>query len=152
MTTINSTSPLATYLASVSKSAASSSSSAEENTNSDPIAELRRLASQMVARSEGGLLRALNSSNQSSSTSALASDRVGQSSGQGSSGTQIQLPDVSVMDRDDAAKLLVQVDKLIDAGLGDSGSFVGFNDGQQTDSLATYRDWLQEKGGISVYV
>ncbi len=56
------------------------------------------------------------------------------------------------MDRDDAAKLLVQVDKLIDAGLGDSSSFVGFNAGQQTDSLATYRDWLQAKGGVSIYV
>ena len=61
-------------------------------------------------------------------------------------------PDVSTMDRDDAAKLLVQVDKLIDAGLGDSSSFVGFNAGQQTDSLTTYRDWLQARGGVSIYV
>ena len=44
-----------------------------------------------------------------------------------------------------------QVDKLIDAGLGDS-SFVGFNAGQQTDSLTTYRDWLQARGGVSIYV
>ena len=151
MTTINSTSPLTSYLAGISKSAASSSSSAEDNTNSDPVAEVRRLAAQMVARSEGGLLRALNSSNQAS-PSALRSDRVDQSSGLTGSSAQIQLPDVSVMDRDDAAKLLVQVDKLIDAGLGDSASFVGFNDGQQTESLATYRAWLQERGGISVYV
>lgn len=149
MTTINSTSPLASYLASVSKTAASSSSSAEENTNSDPIADLRRLATQMVARSEGGLLRALNSGKQAE---ALASDRVGQSSDLRSGAAQIQLPDVSLMDRDEAAKLLVQVDKLVEAGLGDSGSFVGFNAGQKTDSLATYRDWLQERGGISVYV
>ena len=151
MTTINSTSPLASYLASVSKPAASSSSSAEANTNSDSVAELRRVAAQMVARSEGGLLRALNSGKQAA-PSALASDRVGQSNGLGNGATQIQLPDVAAMDRDDAAKLLEQVDKLIDAGLGDSGSFVGFNAGQQTDSLATYRDWLQEKGGISIYV
>ena len=149
MTTINSTSPLASYLAGVSKPAASSSSSAEDNTNSSPVAELRRLASQMVARSEGGLLRALSNSN--ASAQAHASERSALNGGLGS-GAQIRLPDVAQMDRDDAAKLLAQVDKLIDAGLGDSGSFVGFNDGQQTDSLATYRDWLQAKGGISVYV
>ena len=27
-----------------------------------------------------------------------------------------------------------------------------FNAGQQTDSLTTYRDWLQARGGVSIYV
>lgn len=149
MTTINSASPLAAYLASVNKAAAGSSSSAEANTNSDPTAEIRRQAMQMMARSEGGLLRALSSTQQAQQ---VASDHAAQNSVIGQASGQIQLPDVSAMDRDDAAKLLVQVDKLMDKGLGDSASFVGFNDEQQTDSLATYRNWLQERGGISVYV
>ena len=31
-------------------------------------------------------------------------------------------------------------------------SFIGYNGEQQTDSLATYRDWLQARGGVSIYV
>jgi hypothetical protein len=31
-------------------------------------------------------------------------------------------------------------------------SVAGFNGDKQTDSLETYRDWLQSKAGISVYV
>lgn len=151
MTTINSNSPLATYLASAAKTTPATAGAGQEKpaeSSKDPIAELRSLARQMVARSEGGLLRALNSGN---GLQIGASQRLAEVASPGS-GTKIELPDVAAMDRDDAAKLLAQVEKLIDAGLGDSGSFVGFNDGQQTESLATYRDWLQAKGGVSIYV
>lgn len=153
MTTISNTSPLATYLASASKNGTTTSPNSQEKpaeTVKDPIAELRSLARQMVARSEGGLLRALTGGN---TTSPLASDRVSLNPNLGGgSSSQIELPDVSALDREDAAKLLVQVNKLIDAGLGDSKAFVGANGDKTTDSLTTYRDWLQEKGGISIYV
>ena len=150
MTTINTSSPLASYLASAGKVTTATTASSQEKpaeSSKDPIAELRSLARQMVARSEGGLLRALNGggSLQPSISQSLSGNKIGES------GAKIELPDVAAMDRDDAAKLLVQVDKLIDAGLGDS-SFVGFNAGQQTDSLTTYRDWLQARGGVSIYV
>ncbi len=150
MTTINTSSPLASYLASAGKATTATTASSQEKpaeSSKDPIAELRSLARQMVARSEGGLLRALNGggSLQPSVSQSLSGSKAGES------GAKIELPDVAAMDRDDAAKLLVQVDKLIDAGLGDS-SFVGFNAGQQTDSLTTYRDWLQARGGVSIYV
>lgn len=150
MTTINTSSPLASYLASAGKATTATTASSQEKpaeSSKDPIAELRSLARQMVARSEGGLLRALNGggSLQPSASQSLSGSKAGES------GAKIELPDVAAMDRDDAAKLLVQVDKLIDAGLGDS-SFVGFNAGQQTDSLTAYRDWLQARGGVSIYV
>lgn len=150
MTTINTNSPLASYLAGTGKTTAATAAGQEKPTESskDPIAELRSLARQMVARSEGGLLRALSGGN---GLQLGATQRLAEVTAQ-ASGAKIELPDVANMDRDDAAKLLVQVDKLIDAGLGDSSSFVGFNAGQQTDSLATYRDWLQAKGGVSIYV
>ncbi len=157
MTTINNTSPLATYLASANKNTAAATSAASQEkpaeTARDPIAELRSLARQMVARSEGGLLRALSSGPNGSQP--LASDRVSLNPGvAGSSGGsgKIGLPDVSALDREDAAKLLVQVEKLIDAGMGDSKAFTGRNGDKSTDSLTTYRDWLQAKGGISIYV
>ena len=155
MTTINSTSPLASYLASASKPSSAQAGGQEkagEGTR-DPIAELRKLANLMVARSEGGLLRALNGGDGDSpqvGMNGLAAS-TGQAQFSGGS-SRIQLPDVAGLERDDAAKLLEQVDKLIDSGLGDSIGFAGFRDGEQTDSLATYRDWLQDKGGISIYV
>ena len=63
MTTINTSSPLASYLASAGKATTATTASSQEKpaeSSKDPIAELRSLARQMVARSEGGLLRALN--------------------------------------------------------------------------------------------
>jgi hypothetical protein len=153
MTTISNNSPLASYLASAGKAAATTTTppaSQEKPAEStrDPIAELRSLARQMVARSEGGLLRALNGG----SGPQLASDRASLNPNLNGDSTQIELPDVAALDRDGAAKLLVQVNKLIDAGLGDSKAFTGSNGDKSTDSLTTYRDWLQEKGGISIYV
>ncbi|MOA61535.1 hypothetical protein D3C78_1867080 [compost metagenome] len=55
------------------------------------------------------------------------------------------------LDREDALALKDKVQKLIDLGLDKSTGFIGYNSEQQTDSLATYRDWLQARGGISVY-
>ncbi|MBL0951537.1 MAG: glycoside hydrolase family 15 protein, partial [Pseudomonas sp.] len=55
------------------------------------------------------------------------------------------------LDRDDAAKLLQQVQKMVDAGLDGSVRIAGHTGDKQTDSLETYRQWLQEKGGLSVY-
>jgi hypothetical protein len=150
MTTINTSSPLASYLASAGKATATTGANQEKPAESskDPIAELRSLARQMVARSEGGLLRALNGGGGIS----LASDRASLNPNLQEASTQIELPDVAALDREDAAKLLVQVNKLIDAGMGDSKAFTGSNGDKSTDSLTTYRDWLQEKGGISIYV
>ena len=49
-------------------------------------------------------------------------------------------------------KLLAQVQKMVDAGMDGSVRIAGYNGDQQTDSLETYRQWLQEKGGVSIYV
>ena len=35
---------------------------------------------------------------------------------------------------------------------GSESMIAGYNGDQQTDSLETYRQWLQEKGGVSIYV
>jgi hypothetical protein len=92
-------------------------------------------------------MRALSGTSAQSTTSSLLSA----SGQQNSSSAGIQLPDVSSLDRDEAAKLLVQVQKLADSGLSDSIGFSGSNGEQKTDSLKTYQQWLQAKGGISVY-
>ncbi|WP_252271259.1 hypothetical protein [Pseudomonas subflava] len=151
MTTINTQSPLASYLASAGKATPAASGSSQEKpaeSTKDPIAELRSLARQMIARSEGGLLRALNGGGQVS----LASQHTAPSEESHSASGKIALPDVSRLDRDEAARLLPQVEKLLDSGLAESTRFSGSNGDKQTDSLAAYRDWLQEKGGISIYV
>ena len=151
MTTINTSSPLASYLASAGKVTTATTASSQEKpaeSSKDPIAELRSLARQMVARSEGGLLRALNGggSLQPSISQSLSGSKAGES------GAKIELPDVAAMDRDDAAKLLAQINKLVESGMDKTGTFVGYNGDKQTDSLATYRDWLQARGGVSIYV
>ncbi|NWL78084.1 hypothetical protein DM872_14620 [Pseudomonas taiwanensis] len=73
----------------------------------------------------------------------------------GTNADRIQLPDVSELDRDDALKLKDKVQKLIDAGFDEKDSgigFIGYDGDKQTTSLTTYRDWLQAKGGVSIYV
>ena len=55
------------------------------------------------------------------------------------------------LDRDEAARLLAQVDKMLDKDLDARLTFSGSNGNEQTDSLSTYRDWLQAKGGINTY-
>ena len=147
MTSINSSSAaMISYYNSQLSNRSSSSSSGDSSTqaSSDGLESLRKYAQDVVARSQGGLMRALSGSSAQSTSSLLST-----SSQQSSAG--IQLPDVSSLDRDEAAELLVQVQKLEDAGLADSIGFSGSNGNEKTDSLQVYRQWLQEKGGISVY-
>lgn len=156
MTSISNNSPLASYVANTPKTttAATGSSPAEppRTETTDPLAEIRRFANGMVANSRGGLLRAMNADS-SEANNAIASDRFRPVTEQPArDNPRIALPDVADLDRDDAAKLLAQIDKLLDAGLDKSDSFVGYNGEQQTESLTTYRDWLQARGGVSIYV
>lgn len=154
MTSINnSPAAMVSYYASQANGQAASSkgeSKGGEQAASDPLADLRRFAKQMVARTEGGLLRSLNGGS-SASTNPLQQLRQAAGIGSGNSAAAIQLPDVASLDRDEAARLIEQVQKLTDAGLDKTLGFSGSNAGKQTDSLETYRQWLQEKGGISVY-
>lgn len=156
MTSVSSNLSLLSYISSISKSDSSSSatststatasgstdSSAEDT--KDPIAELRQYAAAIVAQSRGGLFTALAGGEQTSASQSATSNF--------SASNAIQLPDVNSMSRDDAATLLPQVQKLIDKGMSDQVSVAGYNGDQQTSSLETYRDWLQSKAGISVYV
>jgi len=157
MTSISSNSPLASYFANSAKSpSAAGTANGEKPTPSpaaakDPLAEIRRFASNLVDSSRGGLLRAMQAQGSAASAS-IASDRFRAVAEPDVASSKIALPDVAAMDRDDAAKLLAQINKLVEAGLDKSDSFVGFNGDQQTNSLTTYRDWLQAKGGVSVYV
>lgn len=153
MTLINNSSPLAGYLASLAGSktgnSGTSTTTDKPQTPSDPIASLRQLAANLVAQGRGGLMNAMAGDSSNVITNATQASKAGLN-GSGSSAA-LQLPDVSSLERDDAAKLLTQVQKLLDKGLGGGLSFVGVNGNQQTQSLETYRDWLQAKGGISVY-
>lgn len=148
MTSINNSMPamLRYYGSQVSNGSSSASGETGGQAGEDPLADLRRFAKQMVARSEGGLLRAMNGG------AATASNGLQRSSeSQPAEPSVIALPDVMQLDRDDAAKLLAQVQKMVDAGLDGSVRIAGHNGDKQTDSLETYRQWLQEKGGLSVY-
>ncbi|MWK59736.1 hypothetical protein GO594_27435 [Pseudomonas otitidis] len=152
MTLINNNSPLAGYLASLAGNKAGNSGTSgttdKPQTPSDPIADLRKLAANLVAQGRGGLMNTMAGDTGNVITNATQASQAGLN---GSGGAKLQLPDVSSLDRDDAAKLLTQVQKLLDKNLGGGLSFVGVNGNQQTQSLETYRDWLQAKGGISVY-
>lgn len=155
MTLINNNSPLAGYLASLAGNKAGNSGTSgitdKPQTPSDPIADLRKLAANLVAQGRGGLMNAMAGDTGNVITNATQASQASQAGLNGSGGAKLQLPDVSSLDRDDAAKLLTQVQKLLDKNLGGGLSFVGVNGNQQTQSLETYRDWLQAKGGISVY-
>ncbi|WP_271197237.1 hypothetical protein [Pseudomonas turukhanskensis] len=156
MTSVSSNLSLLSYISSISKSDSSDSTKAATGTSAgtatdtsteqsqDPIGDLRKYAAAIVAQSRGGLFSAMAGVEQTSASQSPTSNF--------SASSAIELPDVASMSRDDAASLLPQVQKLIDKGLGDSVSVAGFNADQQTDSLETYRDWLQSKAGISVYV
>lgn len=141
-----STSTSTSTSSSATTSTSTSTGSSTSQSSEDALESLRSYAQEVVARNKGGLMRALSGTSTQSTSSLLSS-----SSQQSSSSTGIQLPDVSSLDRDEAAKLLVQVQKLEESGLSDSIGFSGSNGNQTTDSLQTYQQWLQEKGGISVY-
>lgn len=162
MTSVSSNLSLLSYISSISKSDSSESSKATGTSTptgsgtagtgtgatteetKDPIAELRKYAAAIVAQSRGGLFTALAGGEQTSPSQSATSNF--------SASSAIQLPDVNSMSRDDAATLLPQVQKLIDKGMSDQVSVAGYNGDQQTSSLETYRDWLQSKAGISIYV
>lgn len=146
MTSITGSAPamVSYYTNQASALAAKTNDNADGAAGSDPLAELRRFAGQVVARSEGGLLRALNSDSGTTASATAAS-------GAAQSPATVALPNVAELDRDDANKLLGQVQLLIDQGLDKSLRFSGVNGDKETQSLDTYRQWLQEKGGISVY-
>lgn len=157
MTSISNNSPLASYFSNSAKPSAASTKTtggadtAGTTTAQDPLGEIRRFASEVVAHSRGGLLRALQADSSGASGS-IASDRYRPVAEQNSGNSMITLPDVATMDRDDAAKLLAQINKLVESGMDKTGTFVGYNGDKQTDSLATYRDWLQARGGVSICV
>ena len=162
MTSVSSNLSLLSYISSISKSDSSESSKATGTSTptgsgtagtgtgatteetKDPIAELRKYAAAIVAQSRGGLFTALAGGEQTSPSQSATSNF--------SASSAIQLPDVNSMSRDDAATLLPQVQKLIDKGMSDQVSVAGYNGDKQTSSLETYRDWLQSKAGISIYV
>jgi hypothetical protein len=106
----------------------------------DPIGELKKYAAALTNQHKGGLFRALANSSSQAVASPSASTK-----------TTLQLPDVANMDRDDAARLLSQVEKMLDKQQDTHLSFKGYNGKEQTESLSTYRNWLQAKGGINTY-
>lgn len=149
MTSINNSTPamLSYYGSQLNNRSGAASGEADGQATQDPLADLRRFAKQVVARSEGGLLRAMHGG------AAQPSNPVqGSGDSQPAAPSVIQLPDVMQLDRDDAATLLAQVQKMVDAGVDGSVRISGYNGDKQTDSLETYRQWLQEKGGVSIYV
>lgn len=107
----------------------------------DPIAELKKYAASLTNQHRAGLFNAMAKTDASQATSSPST----------SASNAMQLPDVASLDRDDAARLLAQVDKMLDKDLGARLTFSGSNGKEQTDSLSTYRDWLQAKGGINTY-
>lgn len=148
MTSINNSTPamLSYYGSQLNNRSSAASGDSDTSSSQDPLADLRRFAKQVVARSEGGLLRAMQGG-----TAQAATGLQGLGESEAASSSAIQLPDVEDLDRDDAAKLLEQVQKMVDGGMDGSVLIAGRNGEQQTDSLETYRQWLQEKGGLSVY-
>ena len=148
MTSINNSMPamLSYYGSQLNNRSSAASGDSDTSSSQDPLADLRRFAKQVVARSEGGLLRAMQGG-----TAQAATGLQGLGESEAASSSAIQLPDVEDLDRDDAAKLLEQVQKMVDGGMDGSVLIAGRNGEQQTDSLETYRQWLQEKGGLSVY-
>lgn len=146
---------LASYTAASKATATAGTGNTASNTTNqqssekpaDPVAEIKRLAQMMQARQTGGLFAAMaKGSSQSSSLGGL----TGSTTSSGNTAT-IPLPDVGELEKEDAQKLLTQVQKLIDNGVTDGISFKGSNGDKQTDSLSTYRDWLQAKVGIDIY-
>ena len=140
MTSISNNSPLASYFANTAKpstagTTGSGSSTDKPNTSApDPLAEIRRFASGMVANSRGGLLRAMNAES-SGASNAIASDRFRPVAEPESDTSKIALPDVADLDREDAAKLLAQINKLVESGMDKTGTFATQQCGVQPFSL-----------------
>ena len=132
------------YMTPSSKPAESSTTAQNSQTKKDtpdPIGEIKKYAASLTSQHRGGLFSAL-------AKSAGSQAPTGQPA---SAAKALQLPDVANLDRDDAARLLNQVDKMLSKDLDARLSFRGSNGSEQTDSLSTYRNWLQAKGGINTY-
>lgn len=132
------------YTTPSSKPAEASTSQQNSQANKapqDPIAELKKYAASLTSQHRSGLFSAMAKSNASQATSSQSP----------SISNAMQLPDVANLDRDEAARLLTQVDKMLDQDLDARLSLRGSNGSQQTDSLSTYRNWLQAKSGINTY-
>lgn len=165
MTTISGNSAISSYLGLASRnspaaSANSVSSGTEKSadtstgTSQDAVADLRRYANALIAQSRGGLFRAMSGGTALGASPTSGTQAPAQPP-QGGEAQKIELPDVAELDRDEALKLKDKVQKLIDAGFDEKDSglgFVGYDGDKQTNSLTTYRDWLQAKGGVSIYV
>lgn len=153
MTTISSSTPLAGYLANVAKPSSSTPAQGSNSAGtSDAVAQLRSYAQQLVSSSQGGLLRAYQAQQSAASGVPTFSGTALSSQPSSTPASQIALPDVADLDREEAAKLMQQIDKLLASDQVSALKFVGFNADKQTESLSTYRTWLQDKGGISVHV
>ena len=165
MTTISTNSAISSYLGLASRSNNGSTSSGTEKTESktadkstatqDPVADLRRYASALIAQSRGGLFRAMSGGGNAIGGSQISGSQSAKTPPSSDGADKIQLPDVAELDRDEALKLKDKVQKLIDAGFDEKDSglgFVGYDGDKKTNSLTTYRDWLQARGGVSIYV
>jgi hypothetical protein len=165
MTTITTHSAISSYLGLASRSSGGNSGTGTDKTESeaadastatqDPVAELRRYASALIAQSSGGLFRAMSGGGNAIGGSQFSGTQPTTTTPSSGDADKIQLPDVAELDRDDALKLKDKVQKLIDAGFDETDSglaFVGYDGDKETTSLTTYRDWLQARGGVSIYV
>ncbi|MBD2838317.1 hypothetical protein ID144_14820 [Pseudomonas sp. JM0905a] len=164
MTTISANSAISSYLGLASRSNSSNSTGTEKTDSrtadkstapQDPVADLRRYANALIAQSRGGLFRAMSGGGNAIGSSQLSGTQSTTKNPSSGGADKIQLPDVAELDRDEALKLKDKVQKLIDAGFDEQDSglgFVGYDGDKKTNSLTTYRDWLQAKGGVSIYV
>ncbi|MDH4872360.1 hypothetical protein [Pseudomonas sp. BN515] len=164
MTTISANSAISRYLGLASRSNSSNSTGTEKTESKaadkstatqDPVADLRRYANALIAQSRGGLFRAMSGGGNAIGGSHFSGTQPTKTTPSSGGADKIQLPDVAELDRDEALKLKDKVQKLIDAGFDEKDSglgFVGYDGDKKTNSLTTYRDWLQAKGGVSIYV
>lgn len=67
------------------------------------------------------------------------------------SNNTVTLPDVQSLSKEGAAHVQRGVQYLLDLGRLDGKTLVASNGNQSTESLATYRDWLQAHAGFDAY-
>lgn len=63
----------------------------------------------------------------------------------------VTLPDVQTLSKEGAAHVQRGVQYLLDLGRLEGKTLVASNGNQSTESLATYRDWLQAHAGVDAY-
>lgn len=67
------------------------------------------------------------------------------------SNNTVTLPDVQSLSKEGAAHVQRGVQYLLDLGRLEGKTVVASNGNQSTESLATYRDWLQAHAGFDAY-